>query len=153
MEYAVKSYDVDAFYYLMKPVDQPKLYTVLDRACRTVACSRDAGLFEFKTAAVVRRLDPADITYADITDRAVCCHLRGGEAVIGRKLRGSFSREVAPLLEDRRFVICGAGMAVNLSAVEHVDDESVLLRGGVMLYPSRSACSMLKKQLAAYKHP
>ena len=150
VEYAIKSYDVDAFYYLTKPVDAQKLYTVLDKACRSISRERADNLFEVKTASGVQRLNLADIAYADIRDRAVCYHLRSGETVSGRKLRGSFSEEVAPLLEDRRFAVCGSGMAVNLALIETADDDSVLLRGGVMLYPSKSACSSLKKQWAVF---
>ena len=76
--------------------------------------------------------------------------LRLGIGVIRRR-SGIFALRSELLSAARCGLSGGAGMVVHLSAVEHVDDESVLLRGGVMLYPSRSACSALKKQWAAYK--
>ena len=151
MEYAVKSYDVDAFYYLTKPVDPTKLSTVLDKACRTLAKESREGIYEVRTASGAQELSLPDIAYCDIDDRAVCYHLRNGSVVAGRKLRGSFSQEISRLLEDRRFFLCGSGLAVNLSLIDTVDDDSLLLHGGMMLYPSKSACSALKKQWSAYK--
>ena len=150
-EYAVRSYDVEAFYYLMKPLDPHKLKEVLDKACAVLLKDRATNLIEVKTAFGVSQLDLSEITYANIEDRSVCYHMSNGNSVVSRKLRGSFSDEVSALLENKRFAQCGAAMVVNITFIESVDDDCVLIKGGTLLYPSRSACSALKKTWMAFR--
>ena len=151
MEYAVKSYDVGAFYYLMKPVEQKKLFTVLDNACEKLRKESDAGIIEVKTENGKKAFGISEIAYINIEDRSVCYHLKNGETVSGRKLRGSFSKEASDILEDRRFSLCGTATVINMTCIDDVDDSSVLLRDGTLLYPSKSACASLRKQFLAWK--
>lgn len=57
-EYAVRSYDVEAFYYLMKPLDPHKLKEVLDKACAVLLKDRATNLIEVKTAFGVSQFNP-----------------------------------------------------------------------------------------------
>lgn len=41
LEYAVASYDVEAFYYMLKPVDRQKLFRILDRAVGLISQGDD----------------------------------------------------------------------------------------------------------------
>lgn len=151
MEYAVSSYDVGAFYYLLKPVDPRKLEEVLDKAFEVLRKDRATNLIEVKTAAGLCQIDLTEILYANIEDRSVCYHLRSGSTVLSKKLRGSFTDEVAALLENKRFAQCGAAMVVNLRQIDAIDEESILMRGGEMLYPSKSACASVRKLWMAVK--
>ncbi len=151
MEYAVSSYDVGAFYYLLKPVNPHKLEEILDKAFQVLRQDRATNLIEVKTPAGISQIDLSEICYVNIEDRSVCYHLRDGKAVLSRKLRGSFAEEVSALLENKRFVQCGAAMVLNLRMIEAIDEESILMRGGVMLYPSKSACTAVRKLWMAGK--
>lgn len=144
-EYAAASYEVDAFYYLLKPVDPDKMKKILGRA---FAENGDGGRITVKTKAGTERVKPEDILYVSLADRAPCYHLKGGRTLRGLTLRVPFREALAPLLSRQDFEAVGLSLAVNLAAVDRADEESLLLRDGTLLYPSRSACSAFLRTAA-----
>ena len=67
VEYAADSYDVNAFYYLLKPLSEEKLFSVLNNAAALVK-GRTRSLF-VKTADGTERLLFDEICYADLYTR------------------------------------------------------------------------------------
>ena len=131
VEYAADSYDVNAFYYLLKPLSEEKLFSVLDNAAALVR-GRKRSLF-IKTADGTERLFFDEICYADLHARRarfVC----KGRVVTGLQLTRSFQDEMAPLLSDGRFFRCGASLIVNLSEITLIQQESVVLTTGETIY-------------------
>lgn len=147
-DYAVASYDVDAFYYLLKPAEKDKIFSVLDRAIKSVA---EAPTFEVKTkkGSVKMRLD--DITYVDLVDRCLHFHLKDAPVAITPVLRSSFKEAIAPLLSRKGFILCSASKLVNMAYVDAMDAESILLRDGTVIYPSKSARPDLKAAFKLYR--
>ena len=150
LDYAVASYDVNAFYYMIKPVNTQKLYHLLDKA--TAQISEDSASFELRTHKGAVRIKYDDIMYIDLENRALRYHLKDGRIVEGLVIRVSFKEAVAKFLEEKYFAMCGISAVVNLRCVDQMDSESVLLSDGSLLYPSKSACSALKKVWAVYKN-
>lgn len=143
-EYAVASYDVQALYYMMKPVEPAKLFKILDNALTKINVREQS--IEVKTQNGDIRLKTGDIMLIEIHDRGLRYHMKDGRICDGLKLRGSFKDAVKPLLDnDRNFVACGVGKLVNLLFVDAIDSESLLFRDGTMCYFPRSAYSELKK--------
>lgn len=143
-EYAAASYDVHAFYYLMKPVMPEKLNKVLDMAVESIRKDQEQKI-TIKTAGGEVLLSTGNIMYVEVKDRALCYHMSDGRMLRSQKLRGSFREAAAPLLKDRSFAMCGVSMLINLHCIEAVDSEGVMLRDGTVLVQSRSGCSELKK--------
>lgn len=149
LEYAVASYDVRAFYYMVKPIDTDKLFKILDNAVATVAVEGESITVKTKAGDMV--LNYRDIMYVEARDRSVCYHLSDGRVCDSLALRGPFREAVATMLLDDRFAMCGVSKLVNLNYVDAVDSESVLFRDGTLLLPPRSAYSNLKKAWKAFR--
>ena len=143
VEYAVMSYDVDAFYYMTKPVDPVKLNKILDKASEGLRSREE--IIEIRAKSGDTRLKIKDVMYVELTDRAPVFYLRDGRVCEGLKLRGTFYEVVEPLFVDKAFVLCGVGKAVNLNYVDALDSESLLLFNGTQLYFPKSAYSDIKK--------
>ena len=143
LDYAVASYDVDAFYYMLKPADQGKLFRVLDKACKDFTESDNS--ISLKTRSGIVKIKYEDILYVSLENRALRFNLHGGKTIDGMAIRVPFKESVASLLEDSRFSLCGVSMVVNMDYLDQMDSESVLLSDGTILYPSKAACSALKK--------
>ena len=142
MEYAPMSYDVEAFYYLTKPIDTAKLYKVLDKACAKFSSGDDFAEFRTKSGNV--RMKIKSITYVELKDRAPYFYINDASIYEGIKLRGTFREIIEPLLKSTDFVLCGVGLAVNLQYVTAIDSESLLLSDGKQLFFPRSAYTELK---------
>ena len=143
LDYAVASYEVDAFYYMLKPADQGKLFKVLDKACRDYTGTESA--INLKTRSGIVKIKYEDILYVSLENRALRYNLKDGKTLDGMAIRVPFKDSVASLLEDSRFSLCGVSMVVNLDYLDQMDAESVLLSDGTILYPSKAACATLKK--------
>ena len=145
LDYAAQSYDVEATYYLVKPVDVSKLYRVLDKIAAEKAAEERHPAVEVagKHGTVHLRLD--DLLYIDLVNRAPVYHRTDGSVIETRALRGTFREAVAPVLREEGFAFAGVSLVVNLRHIDAMDSESILLDDGTQLYPPRSACAELRR--------
>ena len=143
VEYAVSSYDVKAFYYMLKPLDINKMYQVLDEAVKDIETD-ESIVIKQKSATV--KIKAGDVMYVDLVNRCPCYHLRDGRTLTDRLVRGSFKEAVEPLTVHKEFEFCGISMLINVKYIDAVDSESVLLDDGTLLYPSKSGIAELKKR-------
>lgn len=143
LDYAVASYDVNAFYYMVKPVEQGKLFRVLNNAVDEILSASTTVLVRTPNGDV--SLDVNDILYVDLDNRSLHYHMRDGRVADSLTIRTPFRDAVAPLLADSQFTLCGVSLVLNLRYIDTLDAESVLLRDGSLLYPSKAGCTALKK--------
>ncbi len=148
-EYAVDSYQTQAFYYLLKPVEAARLYQVLDRAVTALEKQRQSCV-AVKTKQSLRLLRLDDILYAELSRRTVHYHLADGEQVDSVTIRRSFQEETAPLLADSRFLACGASFVVNLHYVSAVEKNSLCLDGGIQVPLARKAAGEATRRWSDY---
>ena len=148
LEYAVQSYDVDAFYYFLKPVDRDKFARVIRKITEKIHPeARDDELY-INTQDGVRTVPVMDIAYVTLENRRAKYVLKDGRFILGRTLRGKFCEETAKLRKYPVFMECGISMMVNASMIDLIDAESVLLSNGDLLYTSRNAAAALKRQVS-----
>lgn len=145
VEYAVSSYDVRAFYYMLKPLDVHKMYSVLDEALKN--SSEDEKMVILKQEFSDVRIKINDIMYIDIAARCPCYHLKDGRVFTDRVVRGTFKEAIGAVLGYEDFYFCGVGLVINIAYLDAVDSDSVLLKDGSLLYPSKSGISKLRKQM------
>ena len=136
-EYAVDSYTVGAFFYLLKPVGRETLFQVLDRAVEQQLCRRAEGVV-VPTREGPRRLLLEQIYYAERVGRCIRYYC-AGKTVDSVTLRTSFREAAAPLLADGRFCLCGASYLFNLQHVAGVEARSAVLDSGVRVPLPRTA--------------
>ena len=148
-DYAVASYDVGAFYYMLKPINGAKFYTVLDKATAEFRTADDVIFVKSDSGEV--KLKAKDILYVDIADRALSYHLADGSEVRGKTMRTSFREAVSALTASGRFAFSSVSTAVNLACVESVNSSGVVLCNKTVLYPSRSVYAEFKSAWKEYK--
>lgn len=148
-EFAVRSYRVGAFDYLVKPFGPEELFPVLERAVEKLELESILA-FPVKTHQGIRVVYPRQIMYAEARNRCCVYHLSDGSSVESVSIRKSFSAAIAHLLEEDRFVRCGASFAVNLDYVEAITVEGFVMRNGQTVPISRVRYAELKKLLMTY---
>lgn len=127
-EYALDSYEVRAFSYLIKPVERARLFSVLEQAIQSLEKQKGSCVM-VKTKGGLYRTRLDDILYVELLGRAACYHLADGSSLESVTVRGSFQEETAPLLADSRFFRCGASFVVNLFYVTAVEKRFLLVDG------------------------
>ena len=137
LEYAAVSYDVDAFYYMLKPVDTAKFYRILERVVQMLNANNDTIHISISHGEI--DLPVRMIVYAELVDRVVRYHLADGRIFDSKKIRTSFKQQTSALAGENSFAYLGVSYLVNLSHVDAIDSETVLFRDGSMLLPPKSA--------------
>ena len=149
-EYAVESYEVDAFFYLLKPISKSNLYKVLDKAIVEISPVSeliDDRKIEIKTREGGQLVCYHDIAYVDIVNRGLCYHMMDNSELEGPMLRIPFAEGVKQLAESGSFVFAGSYMLVNAANVDKADKNSVTFKNGIEMFPSKTAAQQLYEQL------
>jgi len=148
-DFAVQSYEIRAFHYLLKPVGREAIFEILDRIA-------DGSLLDNKT--VVSVSTPGGVTpvpmdnllYVELRNHIAVFNLADGRSVSSVTLRTSFDDVAAPLLSDSRFLKVGASYVVNLSFVESLSGRYFLLPGPTQIAIPRASVNAVKNAYLDY---
>lgn len=136
--FAIKSYDVRAADYIVKPITLEKLSRALHY------CEID-GLQNKSFITVTTKNHSLDIAldhifYADFQDRSACIHIKDRNISVSSSFT-ALSRQLEPYSQ---FMTCFKGIVVNLKHVEKICDNFLILKNKERLPVSRR----LQKQVA-----
>ncbi len=130
-EFGVKSYDVRAADYIVKPATPEKLSRALNY-CKITEKQSDP------TVTVTTQNQPLAISlsrilFADYQNRCACVHL--SDCLV--PVSGSFTELSERLTAYPRFMSCFKGIVVNLTEVRELGDDFLILKNGERLLVSR----------------
>ena len=148
-DFALESYQARAFFYLLKPVTQETLFPILNEAVCTLNKRQEDGI-QVKTHDGIMRILFDSILYAELKNRSARYYLRDGSYVDSMTATSSFRDMMAPLLQDPRFLLCGASFLVNLHYIKMVDKFGAVLSDGRKLNLPTTACTALRGAWSDY---
>ena len=143
-DFILDSFGVHAFYYILKPVDREKLFSILDASIEELR-RENAITIEVKARDGYHRISPENILYVESINRVLIYHLSDDTSVETTTVRISFSESMSPLLNDKRFILAGSSLLINLSAVQTMDKGYVRMKNGIDLFPPERSFSNLRK--------
>lgn len=132
-EFAVDSYSVDAYQYLLKPVDADALFPLLDRIGRELSVQEERGLV-LKNREGVVRLSFAEIEFVEVINKKVSFHLTGG---VIREVTAALADLEGELLTRQEFIKTHRSYIVNLSCVQAVGVNCAVTKSGHRIPVSR----------------
>lgn len=139
-EFAVDSYEVKALNYLIKPVDQTKLFLTLDDFLKTFSLSK--AFFTAKTADGFCRITIAEVDYLEAQNKQVLVHLSNDRTIAIREL---FSKCAEVFSPENGFCCCHRSYIVNLSNVEQFSKTEVTTIYNAAIPISRSNYAAFKE--------
>jgi DNA-binding LytR/AlgR family response regulator len=113
-EFAVASYSVDAFYYLLKPVTKEKLYVVLEKAAAEIISMAGKSIL-IKSHKDLYKIYLHNIEYVEVNGRRLVFHLRNGNTL---ESTGALSEIEKVLLGHRQFIKPHRSYIINM---DHID--------------------------------
>ena len=123
-EYVFDAYEVEAFQYLVKPIEEEKLKRVLQRAVQKIAMhSKEFMVVSSKRQQIKLFLE--DVLYFEIMGRVVYAHGKSGITEFYKKMS-----ELEESLIGKGFFRCYKSYLVNLAHVEGYNRQDVLLDSG-----------------------
>ena len=133
--YVFDAFDVGAFQYLLKPVNEEKFAQVFARAVEQIQARREnpqrRRVLTLQSANTSKTVPLDSICYIESSDHKVVLHLRDGEFACYAKIR-----DLELELQDRFFRI-HKGYLVNLSYVDGYSKTEVTLTNGEKLLLSK----------------
>lgn len=142
--FAVASYDVQATYYLLKPLDPVKLAKVLDSI--QIKSAQDARYIEVICDRTLVRVPVKTILYADTFHNAVQLHTDAG--VLRTYLTFQKFEE---LIQDLPcFLSCYRGCLVNMDRIHKALEECFLLDNQEIVQIRKRGANAIKKEYLNY---
>lgn len=143
-DYAVDSYNVHAFYYLVKPIKKDTFFSVLSQT-ETAINETKLNSITINTSDGPVVIKNSDILYAELYSRSVRYYLTNGTIIDSKKLRASFRETVSNLLEKENFTLLGSSFLVNLHHVKKINKSDLFLTNGKALpLPRNSRNNLLE---------
>ena len=129
-DYILEGYEVAALHYLMKPVKEEKLCSVLDRAAEKL--SKNEKVLNFEIGNEMIRVPIYQIRYADVFGNYVTIHAASDVTV--KMTLGELEKQL-----DERFYRAGRSCVVNLTQVSRVSKTEIKLIDGTAILLPRGA--------------
>ena len=143
-DYAIESYDVRAFHYLVKPIEQDKLDEVLRLSEKSIR-SRNHYI-EVKEGRIMSRILIRDIMYTDYYNHYIQIHTPGRMI----KTYMSFAEFSPLLLKYKQFLSPYRNCMINMDYVQQMDDHDFLMKDQVQIPINRARKSEIRQAYADY---
>lgn len=142
-EFAAEAFSIDAFNYLMKPVERRPLFRIMDRYIDGIAAMRSVGV---KVGRVEESVYLTDILYIEARGKKTLFHLTNGELEVSESLA-----EMKTRLAEEHFVSPIRWALVPLAGVAAVYDGGLRLKDGTEIPVSRAKKGEVREAFAAYR--
>lgn len=129
-DYIAEGYEVAALHYLMKPVKEEKLCSVLDRAAEKLA--KNEKVLHFEINGEMMRVPIYQIRYADVLGNYVTVH--GQTDITVKMTLGELEKQL-----DERFHRVGRSTIINLTQISRVTKSEIKLSDGTAVPLPRGA--------------
>lgn len=139
-EYAVESYEIKAFHYLMKPIEYEKLDSILDDFLKIYILPRNS--FTAKTTNGFCRITLADVDYLEAQNKKVLVHMNDGRLL---EICEQFSKCVGVFSPEQGFCRCHRSYIVNLNSVEQFSRKEIITSRCASIPISRNSYAAFKE--------
>ena len=139
-EFAVESYSVEAFAYLLKPVTADNLLPVLNKLFLIAQKPEDGLSIKFQNG--IANIPFFKLSYVEVMNRMLCFHLTDGSV---RKLVAPLSDYEGALLQRPEFIRVHRAFIVNLWQVQELRPADILTYTGDVVPVSRRLYAQVRK--------
>ena len=135
-DFASESFMVGAFSYLLKPLDEERIFRTLRKIEEDMAKTQleDNASILVQTRQYSRDILLREILFAEVMGRKLSIHLINGETVTFNKPLKEFAPE---LLAHERFSTCHSSIIANMDQVENIRENDAVMRTGSVIPISR----------------
>ena len=137
-DYILEGYEVAALHYLMKPVREDKLFSVLERAATKL--SQNEKILNFQIGGEMVRIPIYQIRYADVSGNYVTIHTSDDLTV--KMTLGELEKEL-----DDRFLRVSRSVVVNLTQISRVTKTEIKLNDSVSIPLPRGAYESVNRAI------
>ena len=142
-DYVFQGYEVQALDYVMKPINQERLFQVLNRAKEFIKKEEDY-LF-IQSDGVIHKIKQLDICSIESSRHESILYMMDSELVCKKGIS-----ELEGEVKDKYFYRCHRSYLVNLSKISSISKKDVALENGMMIPIARGKWDGLNKAYLNY---
>ncbi len=144
-EFAVESYNVGAYHYLLKPIDATPFFALLDKIGGELSAQVEQG-FILKSRDGVIRVAFARLVYVEVINKTVFFYMADGAV---SETTATLADLEGKLLSRPEFLKVHRSYIVNLSYIQAIDMNCVVMKNGHSVPVSRKRRNQVQE---AYMH-
>lgn len=149
-EFAIDAFEVNAYHYLLKPLNQKKVFECIDKIIH-LTLNTTPNVFQIKTNDKnILTIDVKDVSYIESISRRIAIHLKNEEVIMSTSLRAKFLESIPFDYENCNFINCHASYIVNMNDIKGISDKSFTLKNGENIPISKNLFSQVKKTYIQY---
>ena len=141
-DYMNRGYDVSAFHYLLKPIDEPKFYATLERAYTKLSLPEEVLMVSADGRDY--RIPFSEIICIEALRNSILIETTNGRYEVRQNIS-----KTEPLL-GKGFFRCQRSFIIHLAFVKHISKTNVQMDGGKIISISRGIYETLYKAFIAY---
>ncbi len=147
-EFAVESYRVGAYYYLLKPVDGEVLFPLLDRMGRELSAQAEES-FVLRNRDGIVRIAYAALAYVEVMNKTLFFHLTDGMV---RETTAALTDFEGKLLARPEFLKAHRSYLVNADYIQAMDAQGIRMKDGHSIPVSRNRRSQVQDAYMRFLH-
>lgn len=140
-EFAVQSYSVNAFNYLLKPIQKDKLFSALKKACSDIGSSLNQYIV-VKTQHSLSKVFLHELIYVEVVGRTLYFHQKNKVTI---ESSSTISQIEAFLLIDQRFIKPHRSYIINLDYIENLSHYGLTMINDLFVPVSRNVFKEVKQ--------
>lgn len=144
-DYALDAYGVRAIRYLLKPIDEDKLYEALDYALSYTKVKSES-MYLIKTQDGLVQKPYSKIEYIENIGRKQEVHMSDGETIKSLFIRKSFEEETIEASRRKNFLQIHKSFLVNLDYVKQLTTDGMIMESGKQLPVSKAKAARVKRE-------
>jgi Response regulator of the LytR/AlgR family len=148
-EYALKSFSVFAFQYLLKPVASRMLCDVLGKALLKINLEK-SKIISVKTKEGIAAIRYHEIVYVEYKNHSLLFYLLDGSTLSTVSTREPFERTVNVLLDDSRFARPHVSFVINMQHAHSIAGKNFLMINGSQISISNKNYKVIKNRYMEY---
>ncbi|MEG1779444.1 MAG: response regulator, partial [Oscillospiraceae bacterium] len=146
-EFAVDSYSVGAYGYLLKPVNSDELFMLLDKILAEATGNSDAESLVIKSRASIVRIPFSNIEYVEVMNKTVSFHLNDVSVV---DTSASLSDFEPQLLARVEFLKVHRSYLINLRYIQTLNAKAIVTQNGHTIPVSKMLYAQIKEAYMKY---
>lgn len=144
-DYALESYSVKAFSYLIKPVEREKFAAELEDCFSRI--NKPPERFVLKCSSGTFSVTAEDIVYIEYYNHRMIYRLADRRTVEGIYFRGTFDSMITDFIKNGSFIKTSASYLVNMRHIRTVNSSGFTLSDGTVLTVTRKYADARKKYI------
>ncbi|MDE6592665.1 MAG: LytTR family DNA-binding domain-containing protein [Oscillospiraceae bacterium] len=144
-EYVYEAYDVEAFHFLLKPVDEDKLKNVLKKAAVKVTACNNKDFLIITSEHRIKKILLKDIFYIESVGRTVKIHCNNGVIEAYKQIG-----DLEQTLSDKHFFRCHKSFLLNLEYVSRFDKAEIVMENGDTVFLARKRAKIFQQEIISY---